>query len=44
MGGDMTAEEFQEYCRKEMVKSGYNRLMAWLFTRGFRRLERWKKA
>ncbi|MDR2470471.1 MAG: zinc ribbon domain-containing protein [Tannerella sp.] len=41
-GEGMTVGEFQEFCRKEMIKSGYNRFLAWLLTRGFSRLERWK--
>ena len=42
-GGDTSLKEFQEFCRKKMVESGYNRFLAWLFTRGMGRLERWKK-
>lgn len=34
--------EFQEFCHHKMVDSGHNRFMAWLFTRGMKRLERWK--
>ena len=41
-GEGMTVEEFQEFCRQEMIKNGYNKWMAWLFTRGYKRLERWK--
>lgn len=36
-------DDFQEFCRKMMIESGHNRFMAWLFTRGMGRLERWKK-
>jgi hypothetical protein len=43
VGGDMAVQEFQEFCRKKMVQSGYNKILAWLFTRGMKRLERWKK-
>ena len=44
VGGDeMTVEEFQEFCRKEMIKGGYSRFFAWLWTRGMGRLERWQK-
>lgn len=39
---DGTVKEFQEFCRQQMVESGHNKLMAWLFTRGLKRLERWK--
>ena len=45
--GDFTWKEgdvhaFQEHCRKIMVDQGFNRFFAWLFTRNFKRLERWK--
>jgi hypothetical protein len=42
-GGEMTVGEFQEFCRREMVSNGYNRFLAWLFTRGMKRLARWKQ-
>jgi hypothetical protein len=35
-------KEFQEVCRKAMVDNGFNKFMAWLFTRGMKRLPRWK--
>lgn len=38
-----TVEEFQEHCRQIMIKSGQPKFLAWLFTRGIKRLERWKK-
>ena len=34
---------FQEECRQKMIEGGYNRFLAWLFTRNMGRLERWKK-
>ena len=37
-----TVGEFQDFCRKEMIKSGHSRFISWLFTRNFARLERWK--
>ncbi len=37
-----TVKEFQEFCRQKMVESGQAKWMAWLFTRGMKRLERWK--
>ena len=43
-GEGMTVEEFQEYCRQKMIESGHNRFLAWLFTRGYKRLKRWKRA
>lgn len=42
VGGDVSLAEFQEFCRRKMVESGHNRFSAWLFTRGMKRLERWK--
>ena len=36
-------KEFQEFCRKKMIEGGHSRFMAWLFTRGMKRLERWRK-
>ncbi len=35
-------EEFQEACRKIMIEKGTSKPMAWLFTRGMKRLDRWK--
>jgi hypothetical protein len=43
VGGKITVGEFQEFCRKTMIEHGHNRFLAWLFTRGMKRLERWKK-
>jgi len=37
-----TVIEFQEFCRKKMVESGQTKFMSWLFTRGMKRLLRWK--
>jgi len=42
-GEGMTVEEYQEFCRQKMIENGSNKLIAWLFTRGYKRLERWKK-
>lgn len=36
-------KEFQEFCREKMIEGGHSRFMAWLFTRGMKRLERWRK-
>ncbi|MCI1786361.1 MAG: zinc ribbon domain-containing protein [Bacteroidales bacterium] len=41
---DGSVLEFQEFCRKMMVESGHSKVMAWLFTRGMKRLARWKKS
>ena len=35
-------KEFQEACKNIMIKDGTPKIMAWLFTRGMKRLERWK--
>jgi hypothetical protein len=43
VGGETTVEEFQEFCRKKMIENGTPKIMAWLFTRGMKRLERWNK-
>ncbi len=37
-----TVGEFQEFCRKQMIEGGHNKFMAWFFTRGMKRLQRWK--
>lgn len=38
-----TVEEMQEFCKEKMIEKGINKWVAWLFTRGMKRLERWKK-
>lgn len=35
-------KDFQEHCRVKMIEGGHSRILAWLFTRGMKRLERWK--
>jgi hypothetical protein len=40
---DCTVEEFQEFCRQKMIEGGHSKFLAWLFTRGMKRLQRWKK-
>ena len=37
-----SVEVFQEYCRQMMIKGGHSRITAWLFSRGIKRLKRWK--
>jgi len=37
-----TVNEFQEFCRKMMIEGGHSKFLAWLFTRGMKRLPRWK--
>ena len=39
---DGTVQEFQEFCRQKMVEGGHSKFTAWLFTRGMKRLTRWK--
>jgi len=42
VGGEMTVAEFQEFCRQKMIEGGHSKITAWLFTRGMKRLDRWK--
>lgn len=35
-------EEFQEFCKEKMIEGGHSRFISWLFTRGMKRLKRWK--
>lgn len=35
-------DDFQDFCKEKMVEGGHSKFIAWLFTRGMRRLERWK--
>lgn len=35
--------EMQKFCKDKMIENGHPRFIAWLFTRGIPRLERWKK-
>ncbi|MDA3900133.1 MAG: zinc ribbon domain-containing protein [Spirochaetes bacterium] len=37
-----TPEKMQQFCIKTMKEQGVPRPVAWLFTRGIPRLERWK--
>ena len=37
-----TVQEFQEFCRQKMIEGGHSKFISWLFTRGVKRLERWK--
>jgi hypothetical protein len=34
--------EFQEFCKEKMMEGGHSRFTSWLFTRGMKRLDRWK--
>ena len=36
-----TVEEFQKFSRKQMIKLGHSRLIAWICTRGMKKLPRW---
>lgn len=42
VGGNMSLKEFQDFCQQKMIESGLSKFMAWLFTRGMGRLERWR--
>ncbi len=35
-------KEFQEFCKNMMIQSGQPKFLAWFFTRGMSRLDRWK--
>ncbi len=35
-------KDFQEFCRQKMIEGGHSKFIAWLFTRGMKRLGRWK--
>ena len=37
-----TAGEMQAFCVKKLVEMKFPRIVAWLFTRGIPKLERWK--
>ncbi|WP_299124303.1 zinc ribbon domain-containing protein [uncultured Winogradskyella sp.] len=37
-----TVKEMQDFCKGKMVEQGSSKFLAWLFTRGIPRLERWK--
>ncbi len=37
-----TVKEFQDFCKEQMIKSGFSKFTAWIFSRGMKRLERWK--
>jgi len=37
-----TAEEMKAFCKKIMIEKGTPKFVAWLFTLGISRLERWK--
>ncbi len=38
----VNVDEFQEFCKKKMIEGGHSKLTSWLFTRGMKRLDRWK--
>jgi len=41
-GDFKTAKEMQDFCITKMVEMKYPKIIAWLFTRGIPKLERWK--
>ena len=40
---DVSAEEFQAHCVDALAAKGMHRIMAWAFTRGIPKLERWNR-
>jgi hypothetical protein len=38
-----TVEEMQEFCKVKMMEQGSPKWIAWMFTRGMKRLKRWHK-
>ncbi|TMV09765.1 hypothetical protein FGK63_01465 [Ruegeria sediminis] len=38
-----TLEEFQAYCQDALAANGMPRILAWAFTRGMGRLDRWRE-
>lgn len=38
---DVTVEEFQAHCVDALAAKGMPRIMAWVFTRGIPKLDRW---
>jgi hypothetical protein len=38
-----TVKEMQIFCKEKMMEQGTSKFIAWMFTRGIPRLERWKK-
>lgn len=38
-----TPQKMQKFCIDKMKENGMNGIVAWLFTRGIPRLERWKR-
>ena len=34
--------KFQENCKQKMIEGGHSKFFSWLFTRGMKRLSRWK--
>lgn len=38
-----TAKKMQEFCIMKMQEQGMPKFIAWIFTRGIPKLERWKK-
>ena len=39
-----TAQEMQQFCVEQLKKKGMPAFMAWIFTRGIPKLERWRTA
>ena len=41
---DASLEEFQSHCVDALVAKGMPRILAWAFTRGMGKLDRWRSA
>ncbi len=39
---DFNAKQMQDFCIEKMKEMGFPKVVAWVFTRGIPRLERWK--
>jgi hypothetical protein len=39
---DFNVKEMQDFCIEKLRESGMPKVMAWLFTRGLPKLERWR--
>lgn len=37
-----TVVEFQDFVKNKLTNAGHNKFVAWLLTRGIKRLERWR--
>jgi hypothetical protein len=42
MHPEFTAAEMQDFCVRQLQKKGMPKIVAWMFTRGIPKLERWR--